>query len=263
MVNIRKLKKIPLIKNIGLFLLYFGFNPITFFNSFKNIPKFISHYILWKKKGGKVTKFLPILNEFDEESGVASGQYFHQDLLVAQKIFNANPTRHVDIASRVDGFVAHVASFRQIEVFDIRPLKTNHKNIIFKKIDLSNFDELLEKTASLSCLHSLEHIGLGRYSDPIEIDGFEKALRNLINLLSSGGTLYISFPIGQKDEVHFNAHKVFHPMSVLKNEDVKNNLTLQEFDYVDEEGDLFINQNIQDVVGKFNFALGIYTFKKL
>jgi len=28
----------------------------------------------------------------------------------------------VDIGSRVDGFVAHVASFREIEVFDVRPI---------------------------------------------------------------------------------------------------------------------------------------------
>lgn len=263
MVYIQKLKKIRLLKNVGLFFLYFGFNPITFLNAFKNIPKFISHYILWKKKGGKVNRLLPILNEFDEESGVASGQYFHQDLLVAQKIYYSKPSRHVDIASRVDGFVAHVASFREIEVFDIRPLATNHKNIIFKQIDLSNFDYELDKTPSLSCLHSLEHIGLGRYSDPIDVDGFEKALRNLINLLNSNGTLYISFPIGKKDEVHFNAHKVFHPKTILKNEDVKNNLILQEFDYVDDDGNLYINQNVEDVVDKFTFALGIYTFKKV
>ena len=61
-----------------------------------------------------------ILNEKFADSGIASGHYFHQDLLVARKIFQHNPQKHVDIGSRTDGFVAHVATFREIEVFDIR-----------------------------------------------------------------------------------------------------------------------------------------------
>src|ERR1700712_792104 len=64
----------------------------------------------------------PCLGQKSEESGTASGHYFHQDLLVARRIFERRPERHVDVGSRIDGFVAHVASFRSIEVFDIRPL---------------------------------------------------------------------------------------------------------------------------------------------
>ena len=63
-----------------------------------------------------------VFGERRQPAGAASGHYFHQDLLVARDVFARNPTRHIDVGSRVDGFVAHVASFREIEVVDIRPL---------------------------------------------------------------------------------------------------------------------------------------------
>ena len=51
-------------------------------------------------------------------------------------IYNSKPKRHIDVGSRVDGFVAHVASFREIEVFDVRPLeKSIHQNINEKSDD--------------------------------------------------------------------------------------------------------------------------------
>ena len=56
----------------------------------------------------------PCLRDRYEAGGVASGHYFHQDLLVAQWLNAANPQRHIDVGSRVDGFVAHVAAFREI-----------------------------------------------------------------------------------------------------------------------------------------------------
>src|SRR5215475_9848858 len=64
----------------------------------------------------------PCLKDRYEDSGVASGHYFHQDLLVARRVHARAPRVHVDVGSRVDGFIAHVASFREIEVLDIREM---------------------------------------------------------------------------------------------------------------------------------------------
>jgi len=81
-------------------------------------------------------ELLPCLHDWYEEGGTTKSEYFWQDLLVARMIFEARPERHVDIGSRVDGFVAHVASFRQIEVFDVRPISTQIPGVIFKQADL-------------------------------------------------------------------------------------------------------------------------------
>jgi hypothetical protein len=163
----------------------------------------------------------------------------------------------------VDGFVAHLASFREVEVIDIRPLaKSVHKNIKFMQADLMNPQEL-GKTDSLSCLHVIEHFGLGRYTDPIDIDGHKKGIENLVGMVSRGGRLYISFPIGKDDEVHFNAHRVHHPKSILKFPSISENMTLSRFDFVDDHGDLHLNVGVDDAVDKTEYGCGIYTFEKL
>jgi predicted SAM-dependent methyltransferase len=138
-------------------------------------------------------------------------------LLVAQFIHNIKPNRHIDIASRIGGFVANVASFRSIEMMDIRDLnEPKIKNMDFLKKNLMNKSDVSkEVTDSISCLHTIEHFGLGRYGDDINPVGHIKGFNNIIRMLKPDGRLYISFPIGKKNEVHFNAHRIFHPKYIF------------------------------------------------
>ena len=217
----------------------------------------------WLRKGGKITENYMCLKDYSDNAGQSKGHYFHQDLLVAKMIYNSKPKRHIDVGSRVDGFVAHVASFREIEVFDVRPLeKSIHQNIKFLKADLMN-PLKVTKTDSLSCLHAIEHFGLGRYNDPINIDGHITGITNLISMLEKNGILYISFPIGKTDEVHFNAQRVFHPKSIFNYHCIRSCMKLIRFDYVDDNGDLHLNSNVDTILGKLDYGCGIYTFKKL
>ena len=229
----------------------------------KNYFRFRRDRKEWLRQGGKITQNFVFLQDYSDNAGQNKGHYFHQDLLVAKMIHDNNPRRHIDIGSRLDGFVAHVASFREIEVFDIRPLeRSKHQNIKFLQADLMN-PLKVSKTDSLSCLHAVEHFGLGRYNDPIDINGHMKGISNLVSMLEKNGILYISFPIGKKDEVHFNAHRVFHPKSIFKNNYIQSHMELVRFDYVDDLGDLHINSNIDNTLGKLNYGCGIYTLKKL
>ncbi|WP_050929794.1 DUF268 domain-containing protein [Aestuariivita boseongensis] len=214
----------------------------------------------WLAKGGKITRTRRILKDYADTAGAATGHYFHQDLLVAKLIHDAKPKRHIDIGSRVDGFVAHVASFRPIEVLDVRPLtRSVHENITFTQADLM-FPQDIGQTDSLSCLHAIEHFGLGRYTDPIDVEGHTKGIANLVDLVAPGGRLYISFPIGLADEVHFNAHRVFHPESIFAHPSIAAHMTLTRFDYVDDAGDLHLDRSVSDAVGKARYGCGIYTF---
>jgi SAM-dependent methyltransferase len=179
----------------------------------------------------------PILTEAGESGGTARGHYFHQDLLVARLIHEANPRRHVDVGSRVDGFVAHVAAFREIEVLDIRPNPEVPHAIRFHQLDLmAPLPKVWQGCCdSLSCLHALEHFGLGRYGDAIDAMGHEKALANLTDMLEPGGVLYLSVPIGPQ-RVEFNAHRVFAVGTVL--EMLEGPFSIEGFHYVDDHGDL-------------------------
>lgn len=244
-----------------LILKTYGLDPKCLFR-IRFLPRYLNSEKSWLNKGGLIDKRSIILNDFESEAGTSQGEYFHQDLLVAQFVFDRNPKRHIDVGSRIDGFVAHVACFREIEILDIRPLnKIQHKNINFIQADLMNVQDL-KKTDSLSCLHAIEHFGLGRYKDPIDVYGYIKGINNLILLLKKNGFLYISFPIGIKDEVHFNEQRIFHPKSILNIESVKNHMNLIRFDYVDIYGDLHQNCEI-DKLQLNLISCGIYTFKKV
>lgn len=103
---------------------------MPFFVFLKKFPTFLREYAEIRRQAEKAgddfpfAKLYPCLEEKDEESGVIAEHYFLQDLLVAQKIYQMNsPSRHVDIGSRIDGFVGHVASFREVEIFDVRGQK--------------------------------------------------------------------------------------------------------------------------------------------
>lgn len=202
----------------------------------------------------KSTGFYPLLADRYDAAGVASGHYFHQDLYVATKIFEANPKRHVDVGSRIDGFVAHVASFRKIEIIDIRHIESKSKNITFMQADLmSDVFMIAEKTPSLSCLHAIEHFGLGRYGDPLDLDGHKKGIKNLASCLEDGGTLYLSTPVG-KPRIEFNAHRVFdihYLLHLFKLE----GLNLTSFAYVNDNGELIENANPYSEEGEKNFSL--------
>jgi len=163
-----------------------------------------------------ITRFRPFLADRFAKAGAFGGGYFWQDFIAAKKIFKSNPGRHIDIGSRIDGFVAHVASFRKIEILDIRPLETLDSNIVFRQADLMNMPADLESCCdSISTLHAVEHFGLGRYGDPVDFNGHIKAIRNITRMLKPGGTLYFGSPIGRQ-RIEFNAHRIFSPVYLWK-----------------------------------------------
>lgn len=207
---------------------------------------------------------LPCLHDWYEEGGSAKNEYFLQDLHIAQAIYEINPLKHVDIGSRIDGFVAHVASFREIEVFDIRPVTSLIPNVLFRQADLMNPPEsFLEYCDSLSCLHALEHFGLGRYGDPINLQGSTVGLANMSKLLKAGGLFYLSVPIGV-ERVEFNAHRIFDPI-LLVSMAATAGLTLNKFAWIGMDKTLIQStypQQDMEQLRNSKYSLGIFTFVK-
>jgi len=171
------------------------------------------------------------------EAGTASGHYFHQDLLVAREVFHRAPRRHIDVGSSLYGLVSHLASFREVEVLDVRPVRSIVPGITFVQGDIMNVDtEILGSADSVSCLHALEHFGLGRYGDPIDFDGWHKGLLALHRLVAPGGTLYLSVPTSGMPRIEFNAHRVFSVPLLL--DALAPLFTVDQLAIVDDAGDL-------------------------
>jgi hypothetical protein len=207
----------------------------------------------------------PILDEKYGNNGSAKGDYFHQDLLVARRIYENKPQKHIDVGSRVDGFVAHVASFREITVIDIRPATGKSHNITFVQQDfMSELDaSLVESCDSASSLNVIEHFGLGRYGDPVNYDGHIVGLNNLYKMLKKNGKLYFSVPIGRPQRIEFNAHRVFSPKYLIKQFEGK--YSIDFLSYVDGAGDLHENVDINYFKENYNdnWGCGIFELTKL
>ena len=225
-----------------------GIDPIAGAANLRGVPNFVADLRAFKQANTNVSLWpigdlVPCLKDRFEESGAASGHYFHQDLLVARRIHARAPQVHVDIGSRIDGFVAHVASFRPIEVLDFRALSAVIPNVSFKQCDITApLPAGLEQSCdSLSCLHALEHFGLGRYGDPIDPQGHLVALSNLAAIVKPGGWFYLSVPIGPQ-RIEFNAHRVFSVAHLL--ELVSSKFDVQAVSYVDDHGDLHENAGL-------------------
>ena len=241
----------------------FGIDVRKMAKSTLGLPRFFIDLVHFSHAYHGQLKLLPCLHDWHEEGGCTKDEYFWQDLYIAQKIHCAKPKKHVDIGSRVDGFVAHIASFRDIEVLDIRPITAHIPHVTFQQADLMNPFSLQKNYCdSLSCLHALEHFGLGRYGDPINVFGYETGLKNISDMLQTQGILYLSVPVGRA-RVEFNAHRIFDPLHIV-NLAESNGLLLENFARV-ESGVLTESNNPADdfsILNNVNYALGIFIFRK-
>jgi hypothetical protein len=155
----------------------------------RGFPKYVRDCRRYRRSAGPNSLKLnfrdlqPVLWESREPGGTARGHYFWQDLWAARKIFRRRPGTHVDVASRVDGFVAHLLTFMPVTYVDIRPVQDPVDGLTVLQDDLTELRCLAPRSVeSLSCLHAVEHVGLGRYGDRIAPDHWKLAIASLTSL---------------------------------------------------------------------------------
>jgi SAM-dependent methyltransferase len=178
--------------------------------------------------------------------------YFHQDTWAAQRIAERSPARHVDVGSRVDlaGFLTAVT---EVVFVDIRPLEVEVEGLTPVRgsvLEMPFADGTLE---SVSCLHVAEHVGLGRYGDPLDPLGTRKAAAELRRVLAPGGQLLFSLPVG-RPRVEFNAHRVHDPREVAA---WFEGCELREFAGVDD-ANAFRRHRVPDELAGATYACGMY-----
>jgi SAM-dependent methyltransferase len=206
----------------------------------------------------ELERLRPMLLDRDRPAGGFDPHYFHQDLWAARRIHSLGPRRHLDVGSRIDGFVSHLLTFMPVMVLDVRPLPSNVQGLEFVQgdaTDMRPFDD--ESVESLSCLHALEHFGLGRYGDPVRPDAWARALSSFFRVLEPGGRLYLSTPVGRQ-RLEFNAHRVFAPETILH---ALRGLQLQSFAAVGDDGVFHEDVSPSDFKDAW-YACGMFEFRK-
>ena len=128
---------------------------------------------------------------------------------------------------------------------------------------MASKNSLIDYCDSLSCLHALEHFGLGRYGDPVDPYGYKTGLANMSKIIRRGGVFYLSVPVG-KERVEFNAHRIFDPLSLVHLA-AENGLLLHEFSWVASSQGVVQSELPEQTMAKLaqlRYTLGIFTFIK-
>lgn len=247
-----------------------GWASLAGFNAYqlatlRRLPQYLSELKVYRQQAAGTPfdagtgPLAPALSDYDAPAGIARGHYFHQDLWAARRIFATRPAMHVDIGSRIDGFAAHVLTFMPLTIVDIRPMESPVSGLTFVQGDATNLRAIPDSSVeSLSSLHAIEHIGLGRYRDRIDADGWRKATRELTRVLAPGGRLYLSVPVG-RERVEFNSHRVFAPATIIE---AFAPLQLVSFNAVDDSDALHLDADPAGYTHA-HFSCGMFELMKM
>lgn len=209
----------------------------------------------YKQMHGSVQALWPILGE-DTTTTTIDPHYFYQGIWAARHIVANRPERHIDIGSQID-LVGFLSTVIPVTFVDVRPLAVTVDNLTSIKGSILGLPFNDQSVTSVSCLHVAEHIGLGRYGDPLDPDGTRKACIELARVLAPHGSLYFSLPIGH-ERTEFNAHRVHRPSTILN---YFSHLTLQEFSAIDDKGRYISNADLKGF-DEARYACGLFLFTK-
>ena len=230
------------------------------FHALLEYPRYISNMRKYSKMNGAekivFADTYPCLFDRTAKTRIDT-HYFYQHLWAFKKIYSINPKLHVDVGSSTD-FVGLLSAITEVHFIDIRPLDVcnvnNLKTIKASILHLPYDDNSLE---SISCLHVAEHIGLGRYGDPLDPLGTKKAADELTRCLAKGGNLFFSLPVG-KPRLCFNAHRIHSPRHII---DYFSSLTLVELSGTGDDKRFIENMDIS-ILENSNYACGMFWFRK-
>jgi len=198
----------------------------------------------------------------DTGSTVFDRHYVYFPGWALRKLKDFNPEMHTDIGSALS-FVAMASAFFKVNFYDYRPADIKLSNLETGAVNLMHTDFASNSIYSLSCLHVLEHIGLGRYGDPLNYKGDLLAFKELARILAKGGMLLLVVPVGGKSKIVFNAHRIYTSDQVIEMAS-ENGLNLTEYTLIPErnqDGGLITSPS-SELELRQEYACGCFAFTK-
>jgi len=203
--------------------------------------------------------FYPCLYDNTPNTGF-DRHYVYHPAWATRIIKEINPAKHLDISSTLH-FCSMLSAFIPVEFYDYRPANLVLSDLVSAAADLTQLPFGDDSVASISCMHTVEHVGLGRYGDPLDYDGDLKAISELKRVVSIGGSLLFVVPLGAKNVICFNAHRIYNKEQVL---DLFSDMELMEFALIPEDeqdGGLVVNPS-DELLSRQFYGCGCFWFRK-
>ena len=214
----------------------------------------------WRAPGAELRSNMSFRPMLDDRTATTSfdAHYVYQGAWALRHLVANPPARHVDVGSQIS-WVACVAAVAKVTFIDVRPFTGVLANLESRAGTALALPFGDQEVDSLSCLHVVEHIGLGRYGDPIDPLGTRKAVAELGRIVAPAGRLYLSLPVG-RSRVVFNAHRVHDPETIMQWL-ADAGLYLEQFAGVDDQGRFTVPaepRNYRDL----RYGCGMFLFRR-
>jgi SAM-dependent methyltransferase len=178
----------------------------------------------------------PIMDE-DTPGASFDSHYVYHTAWAVRKVAQLAPSLHVDFSSSLY-FVALASATTPIRFYDYRPPALALPNLDVRHGDLTALDVESASLSSVSCMHVVEHIGLGRYGDAPDYNGDLKAMQELMRVVAPKGSLLFVVPIGSPRLV-YNAHRIYSFQQIMDVFSAR--FDLAEFSLIPDAGGLVQN----------------------
>ncbi len=175
---------------------------------------------------------------------IYGGYYEHMDYCVWRNIHRVvqshkdtfqgrTPAQGADIGCQNGLYPAMMLhqGVQEVTIFEIRDNVQQVPNVIFTNKDLTYDTSINNMFDLVTSASTIEHIGLGRYGDPIDPDGDIKMMNSIHRILRPGGHAIISFPYqpnpNGRGMIVWNHHRIYNKF--------RKDLLFKDFQIVKEE----------------------------
>lgn len=200
-----------------------------------------------------------VANENTTNTGF-DAHYVYHPAWAARILAKTKPEFHVDISSTLH-FSSIVSAFIPVHFYDYRPAKLDLSDLTSGRADLLSLPFEDGSVKSISCMHTVEHVGLGRYGDELDPDGDLKAISELKRVVAQNGDLLFVVPVG-KAKLLFNAHRIYSYAQIL--EYFGGNFELMDFFLIPDNAvtrDVIYEATEKDADAQ-NYGCGCFWFRK-